>query len=93
MSSIWRPVRERAPARSLMVIVAHPGDEAFGFGGAIAGAAAEGAYVVVVCVTRGWFDPRLAGKPAAPGGKNRDLKLGQVNWRNLDRLVPSLATA
>ena len=21
---------------------------------------------------------------AAPGGKNRDLKLGQVNWRNLD---------
>ena len=84
MSSIWRPVRERAPARSLMVIVAHPGDEAFGFGGAIAGAAAEGAYVVVVCVTRGWFDPRLADKPAAPGGKNRDLKLGQVNWRNLD---------
>jgi LmbE family N-acetylglucosaminyl deacetylase len=84
VSSIWRPVRERAPARSLMVIVAHPGDEAFGFGGAIAGAAAEGAYVVVVCVTRGWFDPRLSDKPAAPGGKNRDLKLGQVNWRNLD---------
>ena len=67
-----------------MVIVAHPGDEAFGFGGAIAGAAAEGAYVVVVCVTRGWFDPRLTDKPPAPGGKNRDLKLGQVNWRNLD---------
>jgi LmbE family N-acetylglucosaminyl deacetylase len=67
-----------------MVIVAHPGDEAFGFGGAIAGAAAEGAYVVVVCVTRGWFDPRRADKPAAPGGKNRDLKLGQLNWRNLD---------
>jgi N-acetylglucosamine malate deacetylase 2 len=84
VSSIWRPVRERAPARSLMVIVAHPGDEAFGFGGAIAGAAAEGAYVVVVCVTRGWFDPRLADKPPAPGGKNRDLKLGQINWRNLD---------
>ena len=37
-----------------------------------------------MCVTRGWFDPRLADKPAAPGGKNRDLKLGQVNWRNLD---------
>ena len=67
-----------------MVIVAHPGDEAFGFGGAIATAAAEGAYVVVVCVTRGWFDPRLSAKPPAPGGKNRDLKLGQVNWRNLD---------
>jgi LmbE family N-acetylglucosaminyl deacetylase len=67
-----------------MVIVAHPGDEAFGFGGAIASAAAEGAYVVVVCVTRGWFDQRLADKPPAPGGKNRDLKLGQITWRNLD---------
>jgi LmbE family N-acetylglucosaminyl deacetylase len=67
-----------------MAIVAHPGDEAFGFGGAIATAAAEGAYVVVVCVTRGWFDPRLSAKPPAPGGKNRDLKLGQLNWRNLD---------
>jgi LmbE family N-acetylglucosaminyl deacetylase len=67
-----------------MVVVAHPGDEAFGFGGAIARAAADGAYVVVVCVTRGWFDPRLTDKPPAPGGKNRDLKLGQLNWRNLD---------
>jgi len=67
-----------------MVIVAHPGDEAFGFGGAIASAAAEGAYVVVVCATRGWFDPRLTEKPPAPGGKNRDLKLGQVTWRNVD---------
>jgi LmbE family N-acetylglucosaminyl deacetylase len=36
-----------------MVVVAHPGDEAFGFGGAIASAAAAGAYVVVVCATRG----------------------------------------
>jgi LmbE family N-acetylglucosaminyl deacetylase len=67
-----------------MVIVAHPGDEAFGFGGAIASAAADGAYVVVVCATRGWFDPRLAEKPPAPGGKNRDLKFGAVNWRNVD---------
>jgi LmbE family N-acetylglucosaminyl deacetylase len=67
-----------------MVIVAHPGDESFGFGGAIAAAAAEGAYVVVVCVTRGWFDARLSESSPAPGGKNRDLKLGQVTWRNLD---------
>ena len=67
-----------------MAIVAHPGDEAFGFGGAIATAVAQGAYVVVVCVTRGWFDQRLAGKSPAPGGKNRDTKLGQVTWRNLD---------
>ena len=67
-----------------MVVVAHPGDEAFGFGGAIAMAAAEGAYVVVVCVTRGWFDARLSEKSPAPGGKNRDVKLDAVTWRNLD---------
>jgi LmbE family N-acetylglucosaminyl deacetylase len=68
----------------MMVVVAHPGDEAFGFGGAIASAAASGAYVVVVCVTRGWFDARLLEKSPAPGGKNRDVKDGAVNWRNLD---------
>lgn len=67
-----------------MVVVAHPGDEAFGFGGAIASAAASGAYVVVVCATRGWFDARLYETSPAPGGKNRDLKLGAVTWRNLD---------
>jgi LmbE family N-acetylglucosaminyl deacetylase len=67
-----------------MVVVAHPGDEAFGFGGAIASAAAAGAYVVVVCVTRGWFDARLLEKSPAPGGKNRDVKDGALNWRNLD---------
>lgn len=84
MSSIWRPVRERNPARSLMVVVAHPGDEAFGFGGAIATAAAQGAYVVVVCVTRGLFDPRLQRKSPAPGGKNRDPKTDAIVWRNVD---------
>ena len=68
----------------MMVVVAHPGDESFGFGGAIASAAATGAYVVVVCVTRGWFDARLLEKPPAPGGKNRDVKDGALNWRNLD---------
>ena len=67
-----------------MVVVAHPGDESFGFGGAIASAAASGAYVVVVCVTRGWFDTRVAASSPAPGGKNRDVKLGAVTWRNLD---------
>lgn len=68
----------------MMVVVAHPGDEAFGFGGAIASAVAAGAYVVVVCATRGWFDPRLTEKSPAPGGKNRDVKLDAVTWRNLD---------
>jgi LmbE family N-acetylglucosaminyl deacetylase len=67
-----------------MVVVAHPGDEAFGFGGAIARAAAEGAYVVVVCVTRGWFDSRLSIPSPAPGGKNRDVKYDAITWRNLD---------
>ena len=67
-----------------MVVVAHPGDEAFGFGGAIARVAAEGAYVVVVCATRGVFDPRLARKSPAPGGKNRDPKTDAIVWRNVD---------
>ncbi len=67
-----------------MIVVAHPGDEAFGFGGAIARAASEGAYVVVVCATRGFFDPRLARKSPAPGGKNRDPKTDAVVWRNVD---------
>jgi LmbE family N-acetylglucosaminyl deacetylase len=67
-----------------MVVVAHPGDEAFGFGGAIARAASDGAYVVVVCLTRGYFDPRLARKSPAPGGKNRDPKTDAIVWRNVD---------
>jgi LmbE family N-acetylglucosaminyl deacetylase len=66
-----------------MVIVAHPADEAFGFGGAIARAVAEGAYVVVVCATRGRFDARLLDKAPAPGGKNRHYTRPVV-WRNLD---------
>src|SRR5688500_19597265 len=67
-----------------MVVVAHPGDEAFGFGGAIASAAAQCAYVVVVCVTRGWFDRRLYDSSPLPGGKNRDVKLDAITWRKLD---------
>ena len=66
-----------------MAIVAHPGDEAFGFGGALASAAASGAYVVVVCVTRGVFDARLLDKAPAPGGRNRHYSKPVV-WRNLD---------
>ena len=68
-----------------MVVVAHPGDEAFGFGGAIAQAAAAGAYTVVVCVTRGRFDPRLVEKAPAPGGKNRGHQ-SPVVWRNQDTI-------
>jgi len=66
-----------------MVIVAHPGDESFGFGGAIAQAVAAGAYVVVVCATRGRFDARMLEKAPAPGGRNRHYTRPVV-WRNLD---------
>jgi N-acetylglucosamine malate deacetylase 2 len=66
-----------------MVIVAHPGDEAFGFGGAIAQAASTGAYTVVVCATRGAFDRRLLDPAPAPGGRNRSYAKPVV-WRNLD---------
>jgi N-acetylglucosamine malate deacetylase 2 len=84
VSSLWRPIREREPVRSLMAIVAHPGDEAFGFAGALASAAAAGAYVVVVCITRGWYDRRVTDAAPAPGGKNRDVKLAAITWRNVD---------
>lgn len=66
-----------------MVVVAHPGDEAFGFGGAIAQAAASGAYVVIVCATRGHFDRRLFERAPAPGGRSRHYS-NPVVWRNLD---------
>lgn len=66
-----------------MVVVAHPGDEAFGFGGAIAQAAASGAYVVVVCATRGVFDRRLMERSPAPGGRSRHYT-DPIVWRNLD---------
>jgi LmbE family N-acetylglucosaminyl deacetylase len=69
-----------------MVVVAHPGDEAFGFAGAIARAATQGAYIVLVCATRGSFDARLARKSPAPGGKNRDPKNEAIVWRNLDTI-------
>ena len=86
MSSSWRPIRERNPAQSLLVVIAHPGDEAFGFAGAIARAVAAQAYVVVLCATRGYFDRRIREVPPAPGGsggKNRDLSRPRI-WRNLD---------
>jgi len=66
-----------------MVVVAHPGDEAFGFGGAIAQAAASGAYTVVVCATRGAFDRRLLDPAPSPGGRNRSYTK-PIIWRNLD---------
>jgi LmbE family N-acetylglucosaminyl deacetylase len=41
------------PQQRLLVIVAHPDDETFGIGSVIAGAAAAGVEVTVICATRG----------------------------------------
>lgn len=50
--------------RSLLALLAHPDDEAFGMGGALARYSAEGAHVALVCATRGEVgeisDPTLA---------------------------------
>ena len=75
-----------------MVVVAHPGDEAFGFGGAIAQAAASGAYVAVVCATRGHFDRRLLDRAPAPGGRNRSYEK-PLGWRNLDTVREDLLSS
>lgn len=50
----------------LLVVVAHPDDEAFGTGSALAHAAARGARTVVVCATRGEL-----GEPAPGSGLTR----------------------
>ena len=54
---------ENAPRR-LLAVLAHPDDETFGCGGALAKYAAEGAQVSLICATRGEVgeisDPSLA---------------------------------
>lgn len=53
-----------AEKRTLLAVFAHPDDESFGSGGALAHYAAEGVQVVLVCATRGEVgeiaDPTLA---------------------------------
>ncbi|MDP2773096.1 MAG: PIG-L family deacetylase, partial [Nocardioides sp.] len=56
----------RRTAARLLVVVAHPDDEAFGCGSVLAHASARGASSVVVCATRGEL-----GEPAPGSGLSR----------------------
>ena len=66
-----------SPQRTLLAIFAHPDDEVFGSGGALALAAADGARVHLVCATRGESgritDPSI--DPDADVGRLREGEL------------------
>jgi len=72
------PLLDIRPGDRWLVAVAHPDDETFGCGSAIAQAAARGAEVTVVCATRG-----EAGE-AVPGSAD-DADLGTVREAELRR--------
>ncbi len=76
------PLLDVRPGDHWLVAVAHPDDETFGCGSAIALAAAGGAEVTVVCATRG-----EAGEPA-PGTDGADL--GSVREAELRRAAARL---
>ena len=63
--------------RRLLAVMAHPDDEVFGCGGALARYAAEGAKVTLICATRG-----EAGEISDPSLANRD-DLGRVREQEL----------
>lgn len=69
------PFLDLAPASTLLTVVAHPDDEAFGCGSALLLAGAAGVRTVVACATRG-----EAGEPARPLG---DADLGDVREQEL----------
>jgi LmbE family N-acetylglucosaminyl deacetylase len=62
----------------LMVVLAHPDDEAFGIGGTLARYAAEGCDVHLVCATRGEAgqiaEPELATVANLPAVRERELR-------------------
>src|SRR3989304_4903286 len=65
-----------AARRPLLVALAHPDDETFGVGGAMARAVEEGHRVVIVCATRGEVgeiaDPSLATPETLGPGRGRE---------------------
>ena len=62
----------------LMVVLAHPDDEAFGVGGTLARYAAEGCDVHLVCATRGEAggiaEPDMATKANLPTVREQELR-------------------
>jgi LmbE family N-acetylglucosaminyl deacetylase len=75
------------PSGRLLVVVAHPDDEAFGCGSVIAHAAAHGLDVVVACATRGEL-----GEPA-PGSGLTPADLPQARERELREACALLGAA
>jgi LmbE family N-acetylglucosaminyl deacetylase len=80
------PVLDVRPGDRWLVAVAHPDDESFGCGSAIARAAALGAEVTVACATRG-----EAGEP--PPGSPDCGDLGAVREAELHRAAGRLGVA
>ena len=78
------PLLDVQPGDRWLVAVAHPDDETFGCGSAIALAAGRGAEVTVVCATRG-----EAGEPA-PGSVDDGSDLGTVRVGELRRAAALL---
>lgn len=80
------PLLDVAPGDRWLVVVAHPDDESFGCGSAIARAAARGAEVTVACATRG-----EAGE--LPPGHPECADLGAVREAELHRAAGRLGAA
>lgn len=74
-------------ARRLLLVVAHPDDEAFGCGSLLAHAAAQGAETYVCCATRGELGEPAPGRSIPPG------QLGEVREAELRAAASVLGVA